>query len=283
MQIQQIKINDLEFDCRVSGDQQNELVILLHGFPETSHMWIELMNTLTSMGLFCVAPNMRGYSKNACPKGVKNYKIKYLVQDIVDIANSFHKDKFHLIGHDWGAVIGWNIVHDYKERIISWTGLSVPHIEAFFKALETDKEQQQKSSYIKLFSLPFIPEMRIRKNDFEKFRNLWKNSTPEEVTDYLSVFRNKKSLTAALNYYRANVGKGKTTPIGNIKIPTLFIWGNKDLAIGGVSVENGHQYMKGDYTYKEVNGGHWLMQTNYTEVTTAITEHISKYKTVLVD
>ena len=64
-------------------------------------------------------------------------------------------------------------------------------------------------------------------------------------------------------------------------MPTLFIWGRKDLAIGAFAVENNHKYMKGDYTFLELDGGHWLIQSNYTEVKTAIIEHLSKYKTVL--
>ena len=279
MQVRKLNIGEFEFDCCVSGNEQNELIILLHGFPETSYMWINLMEKLSSIGFYCIAPNMRGYSENACPKGVENYQIHNLSQDILNIADAVDKDKFHLIGHDWGAVIGWNIVFNNKNRIISWTGLSVPHTKAFSKAIKLDKEQKRKSRYIKWFLLPFIPEMILRKNDFEKFRKLWKHSSKEELENYLSVFRRKQTLTATLNYYRANIRRGNIQPIGDIVIPTLFIWGNKDLAIGAFAAKGNQKYMKGDYTYKELNGGHWLIQTNYSEVESAIIEHVSKYKT----
>ena len=119
------------------------------------------------------------------------------------------------------------------------------------------------------------------KNDFEKFRKLWKHSSPEELKNYLSVFRRKYSLTAAINYYRANFRKGKMEPIGDISIPTLFIWGKNDFAIGKVAAENNHKYMKGYYTFLELDGGHWLIQTNYLEVEQAIIEHLTKNKTAL--
>ena len=67
--IQKIQIDNLIFDCRVSGNKKDKLVILLHGFPETSFMWIELMKEISPQGFYCVAPNMRGYSKNATPRG----------------------------------------------------------------------------------------------------------------------------------------------------------------------------------------------------------------------
>ena len=70
MQVRKLNIGEFEFDCCVSGNEQKELIILLHGFPETSYMWINLMEKLSSIGFYCLAPNMRGYSENACPKGV---------------------------------------------------------------------------------------------------------------------------------------------------------------------------------------------------------------------
>ena len=136
MQIWKIRTKEFEFDCRVSGNEENELIILLHGFPETSFMWINLMKKLSSIGYFCLAPDMRGYSKNASPKGVKNYTIKKLSGDILNIADAINVNKFHLIAHDWGAGIGWNIVYNNAEKIISWTALSVPHSRGFRKAIK---------------------------------------------------------------------------------------------------------------------------------------------------
>lgn len=278
MKIKKIKAGDFEFDCRVSGNQENETIIFLHGFPETSYMWTDLMEELSAKGFYCVAPNMRGYSKNACPKGVKHYKTQKLTLDILNIADEINKNKFHLIGHDWGAGIGWNLVYQNPNRIISWTALSVPHPRGFAKAFKLDKKQRKKSRYIKWFLLPIIPEIILRKSDFEKFRRLWRNSSADEVNDYLEVFRRKGTLTASLNYYRANLGRGKRQPTREINRPTLFIWGKHDLAVGRVAAENNHKYMKGEYNFIELDGGHWLIQTNYSELVKAIIEHLNKFR-----
>ena len=274
-----VKINSLEFDYRVTGEENQESVILLHGFPETSIMWTGLMEHLASIGFHCVAPDMRGYSRGACPKGVKNYSMDKLSGDIVNIANALGIEKFHLIAHDWGAAVGWNVVYNIPDRIISWTALSIPHSRAFAKAFKTDPIQKKKSRYIGFFLLPYIPEMMIRRNDFRTFRKLWKNSTPEEVDNYLSVFRNKACLTGALNYYRANLKRGNRKRIGDINTPTLFIWGNNDLAVGEVAAKGTRKYMKGDYSFQALEGGHWLIQTNYDQVQIAIQNHLQKYMT----
>ena len=276
--VEKIPIADLVFNCRVSGDKQNELIIFLHGFPETSHMWRRLMDRFSSLGYYCMAPDMRGYSPDACPGGSRHYKLARLGQDVLDLADAAGKHAFHLVGHDWGAVIGWHVAFHSPGRIQSWTALSVPHNRAFAHAFRNDGSQRQKSRYIRWFLLPVLPELMLRKNDFEKFKRLWKHSTPEEVEDYLSVFRSKRSLTAALNYYRANIGKGKFERVGDIEVPTLFIWGRNDLAIGSVAAEGCHKYVKGPFTYVPLDGGHWLIQSNYTEVETAVQAHISKYK-----
>lgn len=280
--IKKITANNLTFDCRIAGNENDELVIFLHGFPETSFMWIDLMKSVSEQGFYCIAPNQRGYSKGATPRGKRNYALENLAEDVLAIARSEGKSRFHLIGHDWGAAIGWKVVHDHPETILSWTGMSVPHLQAFFGAIANDKDQQKKSRYIRAFQIPFLPEYNIRKNDFAIFKKLWKNSSETEVNDYLSVFRNRRNLTAALNYYRAN-GRlaqkaSKSQILGDINVPTLFIWGEKDVAIGGVSVENGHGYMKAYYQFLQLEAGHWLVQTRYKEIEAAVIAHLNKFK-----
>ena len=276
-QSKKITLGAFEFDYRVSGEGNKEPIILLHGFPETSIMWTGLMDHLATLGFHCIAPDMRGYSKGACPKGVKNYTVDKLSADILDLADALGINKFHLIGHDWGAIVGWNLAYTNPQRIISWAALSVPHSRAFSKAYKTDPVQKKKSKYVSLFLLPLIPEFKIRRHNFKGFRRLWKNASAEEVEHYLSVFRRKPSLTAALNYYRANLKKGRGISVGDIKTPTLFIWGKKDLAVGEVAAKGTAKYMKGDYTFMEVEGGHWLIQTNYNEVEQAVKKHLFTY------
>lgn len=277
-----INIRDLKFDCLTTGDPKNDLIIFLHGFPESAHMWIKLMEQIAALGFFCVAPNQRGYSKDACPVGKKQYTLDKLAGDVIDISQFFDRSKFHLVGHDWGAVIGWKVVHDHKDCILSWTALSVPHIQAFGHAMMNDPEQRRMSQYVKDFQWPYFPEKRLRKNDFYFFRKLWKSSAPEQVDAYLDIFRNNKQLTAAINYYRANyklLKKAVSRPIlGDIQVPTLFIWGNKDLAIGAKAVSGGHQYIKGDYEFLELDEGHWLIQKQYETISNAISNHIQKYQ-----
>lgn len=276
-----INIRNLVFDGITTGNAENELILLLHGFPESAYMWRNLMQDLAEEGFYCVAPNLRGYSKDACPKGKKQYSLDKLAKDIADIADALGKPTFHLIGHDWGAGVGWQVVHDYQDRIISWTGMAVPHLQAFGRTIMEDPDQKKRSGYIRMFQLPFIPEMRIRKNNFKILTTLWKESEPDEVEANLEIFKNPQQLTAALNYYRGNYKLLKKAPkeriLGDIHVPTLFVWGKHDVAIGPTCVNEGHQYIKGDYEYLELDAGHWLIQTQYDTLKENILKHINKY------
>lgn len=280
----EIRIGNLIFDCLVAGRESDELVIFLHGFPETSFMWKNLISEVSKLGFFCVAPDLRGYSKGAIPRGKKNYTLDLLTNDVMEFARFFGRDKFHLTGHDWGAAIGWKVVSDNPNSLLSWAGLSVPHLQAFGEAIFTDRQQGRMSRYIKSFQLPYLPEWNLRKNDFKLFKKLWKHSRQDELENYLAVFRQPRTLTAALNYYRANYHylkmAAKRQILGDIHTPTLFIWGNKDMAIGSVAVEKGHKFMKNDYVFIDLDAGHWLIQIKYADIKSALCEHLLKYKRV---
>ena len=280
----EINIGNLTFDCRVSGNKDDELVLLLHGFPQSSYMWRRLMNDISAQGHYCLAPDMRGYSKGARPSGKKHYTMEALSKDVLDIVKHSGRKRFHLIGHDWGAVIGWKVVHDNPTSILSWTGMSIPHWQAFGHAVMHDPEQKKMSGYIKRFQWPILPEVSIRKNDFASFRKLWKCSTQDEIENYLSILRDKKALTAALNYYRSNYkllrSAAQRQILGEIEVPTLFIWGEHDFGIGRTAAGMNHQYMKGYYAFLKLDGGHYLIESNYAGVSNAIKQHLAKFRSV---
>lgn len=274
--------NGLIFKVRVAGNPSDEPVILLHGWPETSHMWTQLMEKLSAEGYYCIAPDQRGFSPQARPTDVKDYEIEKLASDVVGIADAFGIQHFQLIGHDWGSAIGWAVVGLYPERVKSWTAISVPHLKAFSDAVRFNKKQKKMSQYMAFFQWRGIPEWFLLKKDRQNLRKVWKKSSPEELQDYLDVLGNKPALKASLSYYRANyklLKKGeKVDDYLEVKTPTLMIWGKKDIAIGPVGVEGTAQYMKGPYEYVELAAGHWLMQEAFEDCYQPISVHLAKYK-----
>ena len=279
--LQSIEVNELAFNCRTSGlKNPREGVILLHGFPETSHMWNELIPILADKGYKVVAPDQRGYNPESLPRKTSEYKLKKLCEDILAIGDYYGFEQFHLVGHDWGSSVGWALASLNPERILSWSALSVPHLKAFMKAYKTDKDQKKKSRYIGFFKLPLLPEWYLSFNDYSKLIDLWSKSSDEQIEIYLETFSKKRVLKSALNWYRANVGK--ITPevsslLGDVNVPTVLIWGKYDPAIGRKGVEGTDKYMQGPYELIELDAGHWLIQEAFHDVSKAIVNHIETH------
>ena len=272
-----VKVNDLTFTCRVSGlENTGDAVILLHGFPETSRMYYDLIPVLVSEGYKVVAPDQRGYSQGARPPKISDYSIDKLSQDVIDIADAFQFEKFHLVGHDWGSAVGWVTAALYSERINSWTALSVPHLDAFFDAINTDKDQQRKSQYINFFKKPILPELYFKIFGYTYLKNIWRKSSQLEIEKYLEVFKQRGALKASLNWYRANM-KNEDKSIGDIAAPTLIIYGLKDMAIGEKSVDESEKYLTGDYKIEKLKAGHWLIQESFEAVSNSILQHLNTY------
>ena len=155
-----LPLGELEFRARVAGFDNPAPkgdVVLLHGFPETSVMWVPLIDAASEAGYRVVAFDQRGYSPGARPEDLSAYTIGHLTSDVFRVADGVGFEDFHLVGHDWGSGVGWGLVLEDASRLLSWTSLSIPHIAAFGEAIAADPDQQQKSSYMLLFRTPWVP------------------------------------------------------------------------------------------------------------------------------
>ena len=280
-----IAANGYEFRARIAGFGQADgaadkpAVILLHGFPVSSAMWIELMEPLARAGYRVLAFDQRGYSPGARPGDVDAYTVDKLSDDVIAVADSVGLEQFHLIGHDWGAVIGWTTIMRHPPRVLSWTGLSIAHPAAFSAALEYDPDQKSRSRYFMLFITPWLPEALFSFNDFKMLKGVYSNMSAQQREEYLALFSEPGALTAALNWYRAMTVS--LNSVGDLAIevttPTLFIWGNNDQAVGRWGVEAQEQYMSGPYELIELDAGHWLMEDYPREITAAVLQHLAAY------
>lgn len=271
----QMSVGNYTYDVRRAG-KGDELVILLHGFPETSHMWLPLLEHLAANRYTALAPDLRGYSPGARPPEAENYGHESMAGDILAMADMLGKDRFHLVGHDHGAGLGWYIAGRHADRLLSWTALSVPHVDAFLQAIASNAEQQERSSYMVFFRQVGTAETALSANDFQALRNIWSASPPEQVEEYLRVLRGPGALTGALNWYRGGFSEARQ-PVGRISVPTLLIWGNQDQAIGRPGVDATPPLMDGPYRLLELDAGHWLIQEAEADVLRETLAHIGEF------
>lgn len=271
----QMSVGEYTYDIRRAGDG-GELVILLHGFPETSHMWLPLLEHLAANGYTALAPDLKGYSPGARPAAAEHYSHVAMAGDILAMADALGRDRFHLVGHDHGAGLGWHMAGRHAERLMSWTALSVPHVDAFLQAIATNAEQRQRSGYMDFFRQVGTAEAALSADDFAAMRNIWTASAPEQVEEYLRVLRQPGALTGALNWYRGGFDEERQA-VGRVSVPTLLIWGNQDQAIGRPGVTATPPLMDGPYRLLELDAGHWLIQEAEADVLRETLAHIEEF------
>ena len=122
-----IQVGGLGFEVAVGGPAGGPAVLLLHGFPENSRMWDGVVPFLHGAGLRTVAPDQRGYSPGARPAEVTGYAIGEIVGDALGLLDALDLPAAHVLGHDWGAVVGWHLAAKHPDRVRTFTAVSVPH------------------------------------------------------------------------------------------------------------------------------------------------------------
>ena len=271
-----IEAGAFTFRAAIQGDPRDEPVILLHGFPETSYMWRELQELLAENGFFSIAFDQRGYSPSARPRARRHYSLNLLAQDVIAVADSLGLERFHLVGHDWGSAAGWAVAATYPDRVLTWTAMSVPHLDAFAGAIHDDPAQHKASAYMRAFQWPLIPEIVLKSRDYRGLRSVWDQSSQEEIEAYLSVFSQSGAVTSALNWYRANYRSLTKSEriLPKVSVPTLFIWGKNDPAILRSGAELNAHYVTERYTEHFINAGHWLIQEAFSEVSALILDQL---------
>lgn len=271
----------LEFDCSLAGSPDGAPVLLLHGFGVSRHFWDRQVPALADAGYFAIAPNQRGYSPGARPdpKDLDAYHIDRLVGDALDIVAAAGQSgrRFHLVGHDWGGSLSWIIAARYPERLCSLTMLSRPHPASFLRALALpDGEQKRRSGHHKAFLEPdAVPKLLANNCEWLRSRHM-RQGMPEAATDaHMSVLGNEAALEAALAWYRSS---GPRQPLGPIKVPTLYIWGDADDTVGRVAAEGTGEFIEAPYYFEVLAGvGHYAADQVPDKVNALLLAHLRRH------
>ncbi len=265
----QFQRDQLTFDVLDTGPLDGQPFVLLHGFPETNKSWQQTADILNAQGFRTYAVNQRGYSLGARPRSRRDYRSSALVEDVHTLLKLIGQPVY-LVGHDWGAVIAWDIAQRYPEKIKHLISVSVPHKAAFMRSM-LSSTQLFKSYYMGLFQLPEIPELfftRLSKIGLGLLKN--SGMTEQQLKKFQQEIVEEKRLSTALNWYRGipfSSNKYLTQPV---KVPTLFIWGKHDSAIGEKSVQLNRQYVDAPYTEVIMDATHWIPVQNAQQ----LSEHI---------
>ncbi|MGP9810907.1 alpha/beta fold hydrolase [Rhodopseudomonas sp. NSM] len=272
-----LQANGIDFVIDEAGEGDTT-ALLLHGFPEARQSWHRQLPALAALGWHAVAPDLRGYGGTTRPRAKAAYHLDHLTDDVAALFTALGGKRRILIGHDWGGVIAWQTALCGKVALDGLIILNAPHPDVFARVLADGWRQKRKSWYVAFFQLPWLPEWLMTRNDGAALAQMFRKHSPTIPDAQIEIYRRNAiqpgAATAMINYYRANLsalgGGSGTHP--KLAVPTLMIWGEKDLALD-IALTEGNEAHVADFTLRRLPGAsHWVQQDAPDQVNDLIAE-----------
>ncbi|HZY17970.1 MAG TPA: alpha/beta fold hydrolase [Ramlibacter sp.] len=233
MHTRTFEANGQRLEAIVDGPDDGDLVILLHGFPESGDAWHRQVPALAGAGLHVMAPHQRGYAGSSKPATVFDYRLGLLALDVVGLADAAGASRFSVVGHDWGAVVAWHLATTQAARLKRVVVLNGPHPGTVGMHAMRHPTQFLRSWYIGAFQIPVVPELLLRAGGHAWLRRAMEDSArpgalPQDLLQrYQAQWVQPGALTAMLNWYRA-LAFDPPTPARPIDLPVTILWGEQD-------------------------------------------------------
>lgn len=274
----------VRFHVAECGPEDGPLVLLLHGFPEFWWSWRAQLVALGEAGFHAVAPDLRGYG--ASDKPPRGYDLYTLSDDVEGLVRALGARDAHLVGHDWGGLLGWTTATLHPRVVRTLSVLSIPHPLRMRAGLRS-RRQARASAYIAAFQVPRVPERRLRDGELvgELLHRWGGPGFPDAETEQRC--REAMAVPAvahcALEYYRWAV-RSQARPEGRrfaeamragVQAPVLHLHGALDGCILPETVLGSGDWAHGGYELRVLAGvGHFPHQEVPRTVTSAVLERV---------
>lgn len=306
-----VATNGIELNIAEQGT--GDLVLMLHGFPESWYSWRHQFAPLAEAGFHAVAPDMRGYGKSDKPDAISAYNQMEVTSDIIGLISALGHDTAVVIGHDWGAPTAWSCALHHPERVRAVGALSVPFSPRAQKSpLATLKEIYKDAFFYQLyFQEPGVAEAEFEQDVRSALRKFLymasgeadhgRMSTKDAGSDLLSDLPDFKELPhwlsavdlqfyvdqfersgfrGPLNYYRNFDLTWELTADSPERItqPAMFVAGERDgvLVFMAKALEQMPERVTNLQLSKILPGiGHWTQQEASAQVNAAILEFLA--------
>ena len=251
----------LELAFLDQGPREAPVVVLLHGFPDSSALWRAQAATLVAAGFRVVVPDLRGFGDSPAPAATDAYALPLLMADVLALLDRLGVGEAVLVGHDWGAALGWVLAAYHPARFTRFCAVSVGHPSLLWDLSLTGVEQMERSWYVWLFQFEDAAEALLTRDGWALFR-AWARHHPECPRQIAQLSRPGR-LFAALAWYRANsrprafAEGGFSLP--RLQVPVLTVWGESDPYVGEVALRDAHRLVDAPCTHVRLPAGHWPM------------------------
>ena len=251
--IRRIRTGDVELSTTIAGS--GPPLLLLHGFPDSAEVWRYQLPALVDAGFTVIAPDLRGFGLSDAPAERDAYRIERILADLRGLLRALGGDQpVGLVGHDWGAAIGWLFCARHPELVSRFAALSVGHPAAYRAA---GLRQKLLAWYVLAFQVEGLAERMIRADGFRFLRRV--QPTRPDGRRWVADLSRPGRLTAALSWYRANFREFLSAPFADVRVPVLGIYGTADVALTERQMTGSAAHVQAEWRYARMAGvGHWL-------------------------
>ena len=281
-----VTANGVRFHLAEYGPEAGPLVLLLHGFPEFWWSWRHQLVALGAAGFRAVAPDLRGYGGSDKPP--RGYDAYTLSSDVAGMIRALGASSAHVVGHDWGGLLGWSVATLHPGAVRSLAVLGMPHPLRLRSALLRDHAQRRAASHLAYFQLPKLPEARLLRMDGAFVVELLQRWGGPGFPDDETAARCREAIQIAgvahssLEWYRWAV-RSLTRPSGlrfltlmgrGVDVPVLQLHGDLDRCLLPASAEGSKAWAHDGYTFELLAGvGHFPHEEAPDAVTAALMAH----------
>ena len=267
----EIKARGLTFDVYEGGPADGEPVLLLHGFPQDHREFDLLAPRLHAACLRTYAMDQRGCSPGARPSDVAAYRLDEVVADALAVLDGLGVEKAHVVGHDWGAHVGWLLAARHPDRVRTLTAISVPHPRALMLALRVRPSQRARFAYFKVFQSGAAERLLLARGG-TMLR--WMLRPLHHAEQYVEAMHEPGRLTGGLNWYRA-FSMDQVAGVGVVKVPTTYVWSDRDGVVGLTAALRTADWVEADYQLVAMKGvSHWVPEQAPRELADAVLARI---------
>ncbi|GKZ16175.1 alpha/beta hydrolase [Haladaptatus sp. T7] len=271
-------VNGVRLHVVTAGDPDAPLVVLLHGHPDFWYGWRDQIIPLVETGFRVVVPDQRGCNLSDAPDGIDAYRQSELSADVCELIHSEGRESAHVVGHDFGGFVAWNVALR-EPSIVDHLGIfNVPHPTVYRTVLRSSPQQIVRSWYVWFYQVPTLPEWLLSRNDMDNMvDSLEITSNPgtfdEETIDRYRAAWRHTGVGPRVNWYRG-FRRSERPPRDTVTQPTLICWGEDDIALLPSMAEQSADYCENGRLRMFPDTSHWVHHER-EEVTEALLRHLS--------
>ncbi|MGW0247960.1 SDR family oxidoreductase [Nocardia goodfellowii] len=284
-----VRSGEFELAVYEYGDPAAETIVLVHGWPDTHHLWDSVVPLLAGR-FHVVAYDTRGHGRSTRTQRTADYRLDALAADFYAVADAVSPERpVHVLAHDWGSVQVWEAVCEprAKARIASFTSVSGPNLDHIGKWMRdrlsrpTPRNvwqpftQLMSSAYTFFFMTPGLPRAAFNllgtEERWQRLVSLMNETSPSNVK--LGPTFRRDSVDGLL-IYRANIVQRLLSPRErHTEVPVQLIVAGRDVAVRPAGYDDERKWTQRLWR-RDVPAGHWMPFSHPELLATATIELI---------